>query len=294
MIDLQTIESKEQVVRELEERGVCIGKVHPDLYHGMKGGLPYPVISKSSLHEFAACPWVYRWRQVMGRPLESSGFRIGSAVDCALLTPDIWKEKYVVEEVNRLTKAGKARIAELEAAGKTLLKHEEAKAVATATEHAGVALGALGLRLDETYSSQVGMWVYTEELDGEKLARPVILTGMLDIMPHEGPRLLDLKTTSKPLTNERQVLYAARDFGYGVQAALYRDLFEACTGEHREEFGFLFVEQAEPCLVRYLLLDEGQMVRQRQLYVQQVLEMALALATDSWGNFILPDVVGEF
>lgn len=293
MIDLQTIESKEQVVRELEEKGVCIGKVHPDLYHGMKGALPYPVISKSSLHEFAACPWVYRWRQVMGRPLESSGFRLGSAVDCALLTPDIWKEKYVVEEVNRMTKAGKARIAELEDRGMTLLKPEEAKAVATATEHAGVALGALGLRLDETYSSQVGMWVYTEELDGEKLARPVILTGMLDIMPHEGPRLLDLKTTSKPLTNERQVIYAARDFGYGVQAALYRDLFEACTGEHREEFGFLFVEQAEPCLVRYLLLDEGQMVRQHQLYVTQVLEMALALATDSWGNFILPDVIGE-
>ena len=42
------------------------------------------------------------------------------------------------------------------------------------------------------------------------------------------------------------------------------------------------------------MLDEGQLVRQRQLYVTQVLEMALALATDSWGNFILPDVVGEF
>ena len=68
MIDLQTIESKEQVVRELEETGVCIGKVNPDTYHAMKGQMPHPVISKSSLLEFAACPWVYRWRQLMERP----------------------------------------------------------------------------------------------------------------------------------------------------------------------------------------------------------------------------------
>lgn len=294
MIELQTIESSEQVIRALEETGVCIGRVNPDAYHAMKNALPYNVISKSALHEFAASPWMYRWRQVMNRPAESSGFRLGSAIDCALLTPELWAEKYTVEEVNRLTKAGKARVAELEAAGKTLLKPEEAKAVQLAAQHAVIALRELGLRQGETYSTQVGMWVYTEELGGEKLALPVILCGMLDIMPHEGASLLDVKSAGKPLTNKWSVIYAARDYGYGEQAALYRDLFEACTGEHREEFGFLFVEQAEPCLVRYLKMGEAQLLRHRQTYVQQVIEMAEALATDDWGSFILPDVDGDF
>lgn len=285
----ELIESVDQVRASLAEKGVCIGRVNPEAYHRWKGELPAPVVSKSSLHEFAASPWAYKWRRDNGRAVASAGFALGSAVDAALLTPELFARQYVCEEVDRRTKAGKARAAELEAAGVTALRPEEAEVVRLARDHAAHALELLQLRLGETYESQVAMWAYLTQLGGSPLPMPLIVTGMLDICPHKGGMLLDLKTTSKPVGSEKALNYAMLDYEYGVQAALYRDLFEMCTGERRGEFAFLFVETTLPCLARYMWVSDEQMLAYREYYQRKLREFSQALALDEWGDCVLED-----
>ena len=90
----------------------------PEVYHAAKGEverkLRCPVVSKSLLWDFMKDPYGSRWRAIQEVRKESEALRKGSLVDCLTLTPELFGELYVVEEVNRRTNAGKARVAELE------------------------------------------------------------------------------------------------------------------------------------------------------------------------------------
>lgn len=291
------IESAEQVAAALREDGFCIGVVEPDAYHAMKEVLPGLLglregacVSKSSLHEFAASPYAFRWRRESGRKVESSGFLLGSAVDAATLTPELYASRYTCEAIDRRTKAGKERARELEERGVTVLKPEESEMVNLAAEHATVALERRGLVLGESYSSQVGMWVVLERVFDAQLATPLILTGMLDICPHRGDALLDLKTTSKPVGNKSLLGYAVQDLDYGVQASVYATLFEACTGEVRGRFGFCFVGTEMPCEVRFLWMEREQLEDYKPFWTRLLVRFAEAVETGDWGSFEHEDI----
>ena len=299
--------SFEEVVKRLQSDGYAIGAVNPKEYHKWKpllaAELGVPVTSKSDLGDFAACPLRYKYNKDCGIKKSSDALRLGSLVDCLVLTPELFDKEYKCEAKRvALKKDGSpyangqqdaAQRAEWEAAaaaGVTVLAPEElarARAIAQrATEH----LAERGLVLGKSFRSQVGMWVCVREVGGVPLACPVVVTGMLDVLPMDGAAgLWDLKSTGVPVENEVRLMYTLEDFHYGVQGALYLDMFNLCTGEGRDEFSFLFVGTGEPPVMsREVVMQEEALVFYRAMYERWLVAFAAALAYDDWGLPTLP------
>lgn len=287
----------EDVAAGIRERGCCAGKVNPMEYHAWKarlaGEFGCPVVSKSALHDFAENVYRYHYNLTHGVRKESAGFRMGSMVDTLVLTPELWDKLYVAEEVDARTKAGKARKAELEGAGLALVKPEESEQARAVAGQASAHLKDCGLALGETFRSQIGLFLYVDELDGAKLPVPLLVTGMVDICPDagsaEGAALWDLKTTSKDPSAKEGLFYAIEDFRYGIQAAMYLDMFNVCTGEGREAFAFLFVGTAAPAMSCVVRLSQGDIDVFRVDYKSLLRRYSLACAEDDWGEPALAD-----
>lgn len=134
------------------------------------------------------------------------------------------------------------------------------------------------------YTTQVGMWVYLTELAGHELACPVVITGMLDICPAQDT-LWDLKTTSVDVGNAQKLMYTMEDYHYGMQAALYVDLWRLCSGEEEERsFNFLFVGTVEPLMSRSVFMTSEAMELYRIEYAQAVADYCIAWKLDEWGS----------
>lgn len=298
--------SYDEVMQRLTSDGYAIGAVNPKEYHKWKpllaAELGVPVTSKSDLGDFAACPQRYKYNKDRGIKKSSDALRMGSLVDCLLLTPELFDKEYLCEPKRvAITKDGKPHAKgwqdpkqkeeweAAEAKGITVLTPEElekAKGIAgRATEH----LAERGLMLGKTFQSQVAMWVCLRSVGGVPLACPVVVTGMMDILPLDGGCIWDLKTTSMPVENEVKLMYTLEDFHYGVQAALYTDMFNLCTGEQREEFSFLFAGTGElPVMSREVTLQTEALEFYRAMYERWLVAFAAAHAYDDWGLPTLP------
>ena len=294
------------VLVRLQTDGYAIGAVNPKEYHKWKdqlaAALDVPVTSKSDLGDFAQSSLRYRYNKEHGVKKCSDALRMGSLVDCLTLTPELFDKEYLCEPKRVAVKKDgtpyangqqdaeqKAAWEAAEAQGITVLTPEEfekAKGIAgRATEH----LAERGLMLGKTFQSQVAMWVCLRSVGGVPLACPVVVTGMMDILPLGGGSIWDLKTTSMPVENEVKLMYTLEDFHYGVQAALYTDMFNLCTGEQRDEFSFLFAGTGElPVMSREVTLQTEALDFYRAMYERWLVAFALAHATGDWGVPTLP------
>lgn len=292
----------DRVKELLEEQGYAIGLVEPDEYHAWKKEL-LNCVSKSNLVEFMENPLRYKMNLDAGIEKESAGFKLGSAVDSALLTPDLFTKRYFYEpkEVQicadgkphargHQSSEQKKRWDERAAKGDVFLKLEELKQVndmaANMTEH----LQKLGLTVGETCLTQVAMFVRVEAVNGKMLPVPLTVCGMLDILPLEDPVLVDAKTTSRGVSEE-SINYAMTDYSYGVQAAMYADLFQVCTREpEARRFAFLFAESTFPHQTRIAWVPTPLMIAYRAHYQGGLERISRCLATGEWGGLQLPDM----
>ena len=296
----------EQVLERLQTDGYAIGAVNPREYHKWKGmlaeALDVPVTSKSDLSDFAACPLRYRYNKENGVKKSSDALRMGSLVDCLTLTPELFDKEYLCEPKRvAITKDGKphakgwqdpeqkAAWEAAEAQGITVLTLEELAKAKVIAQRASEHLAERGLILGQTFQSQVAMWVCLRSVGGVPLACPVVVTGMMDILPLGGSSIWDLKTTSMPVENEAKLMYTLEDFHYGVQAALYTDMYNLCTGEQRDEFSFLFTATGElPVMSREVTMQTEALEFYRAMYERWLVAFALAHATGDWGLHTLP------
>lgn len=315
--------SYEDVLAGLQGSGTAIGAVNPTEYHSWKkklaAALGCPVVSKSSLCDFMESAYRFRWNEEHEVKKEGKGLRIGSMVDTLVLTPDLWGKLYTKPwepsepKKLKLKKDGTpysngaqdpaqkerwdAEAAEFaarcEQEGITILKdgeEEEMREIAAqATAHAA----KKGLVLGKTFVSQIGMFAYLEELGGERLATPIIVTGMIDILPdagcEEGWSIWDLKTTSADTEQAQKLIFSMEDFHYGIQAALYLDLYNMLTGAERREFAFLFVGNAMPAMSRVMRFGEADVEIARREYQTALHRLARAHAFADWGTATLED-----
>ena len=296
----------EQVLERLQTDGYAIGAVNPREYHKWKGmlaeALDVPVTSKSDLSDFAACPLRYRYNKENGVKKCSDALRLGSLVDCLVLTPELFSAEYLCEPKRVAVKKDgtpyangqqdaeqKAAWEAAEAQGITVLTLEELAKAKVIAQRASEHLAERGLILGQTFQSQVAMWVCLRSVGGVPLACPVVVTGMMDILPLGGSSIWDLKTTSMPVENEAKLMYTLEDFHYGVQAALYTDMYNLCTGEQRDEFSFLFTATGElPVMSREVTMQTEALEFYRAMYERWLVAFALAHATGDWGLHTLP------
>ena len=303
-MNIPTLHSEEDVVASLRACGSCWGRVpSTEQYHAWKplieAALGAPVVSKSALHEFATSPYRYKH----GKRRETPAMSFGQVVDALALTPEAFGREYYVltEKLDRRTKAGKeaAAAAEQAAAGRALLQPEEYAAAQQAAACVSTALAEHSITMGESAEAQVAMFAYMTELFGEPLPCPLVVTGCLDILPHAGDALWDLKTTREDVENAARLARVCEDLAYGVQAALYRDLFAVCTGERREEFRFLFVstltkeDEAPAVQSRTLTMRNGTLMHYAQYYTRLLRAYAQAAQSGIWGSEHLPEVVYE-
>ena len=295
-----------EVLVRLQTDGYAIGAVNPKEYHKWKGmlaeALDVPVTSKSDLSDFAACPLRYRYNKENGVKKSSDALRMGSLVDCLTLTPELFDKEYLCEPKRVAVKKDgtpyangqqdaeqKAAWEAAEAQGITVLTPEELAKAKVIAQRASEHLAERGLILGQTFQSQVAMWVCLRSVGGVPLACPVVVTGMMDILPLGGGSIWDLKTTSMPVENELKVMYTLEDFHYGVQAALYTDMYNLCTGEQRDEFSFLFAATGElPVMSREVTMQTEALEFYRAMYERWLVAFALAHATGDWGLHTLP------
>ena len=293
-----------RVLAELKARGVCVGEVKPTEYHAMKPllekELGVPVVSKSGLCDFMRSAYRYKWELEHGVRKSSEALSLGSLADCLALTPEAFEEQYMVEEKRvALKKDGtpysngmqdpeqKARWAAAEAEGVTVISPEQfAKGEALAGQVRSHLL-RYGLELGKSFKSQVAMWVYLTELDGVELACPVVVCGMIDILPEQGNELWDMKTTSEDVCNTKRLGYTTEDYGYGVQAAMYIDLYNLAAGAEREAFTFLFVGTKEPYMSRCVHMTAEVVELYRAEYRRGLRAFCVAWKTGDWGEAAL-------
>jgi hypothetical protein len=289
-----------QVIADLNAKGVAIGKVNPDQYHKWKGvieaELSCPVVSKSTLADFSANPYKFHYDQVNGIKKESDALALGSLVDCLALTPELFDSKYRVEEKRVALKkdgtpyangqqdpAQKAEWEQLSAQGIRIITPEQK---AEADEMAALVNAHYAKRfmvLNENCWSQVAIWVRFTELDGRELPCPVSACGMLDLtdMLHT---LDDLKTTSVDLSNTRALFYSIEDYRYGMQAALYHDLYLLATEENWACFGFLFVSTKKPYMLRRVEMTEEAIELYRREAYTAIRRYATRWKLNEWGS----------
>lgn len=298
----------DDVLAALRKEGRACGPVNPGEYHCWKpmleSELGCPVVSKSTLADFGANPYKFKWEQENGVRKTSESLALGSLVDCLTLTPHLFAEQYLCEPVRvqlkkdgtpyadgRQDPAQRAEWLAKEEDGVHVITEEQLARGKAIAEQATLHLYMMGLSPGETYTSQVGLWVYLTELGGQKLASPVVVTGMLDVCPTAGA-LMDLKTTSVDVSSAAKVGYTTEDFHYGLQAALYTDLFQLCSGEPkpRPGFVFLFVGTSEPYMSRELRMGEDVLDLFRAEYQRLIRRYADCWTLDDWGDSILAPI----
>ncbi len=283
MIDVKNLPhlSGDDVERLLKEQGFAIGVMHPDEYHETKKRFPIS-LSKSSITK--AIDSLYRYRHAA--PVETSkAMAFGSLVDTMLLTPELFDAQYVRvdKKPDGRTKEGKALLAEIKAQGKQPFCEAEARTELMAVKHAQELLDH---EIGDEYTPQVAMWVMTPASGSYGVE--MVISGMVDMLPHnpEEEGIWDLKTTSVKVGNMALLCKHMSDFYYGIQAAMYIDLFRECGGECKEQFSFLFVESSLPCCTRVVTMVAEDIDRYRSVYLGLLAEIAEAHRLDSWGSHI--------
>lgn len=214
-----------------------------------------PAISSHRLIAMLQSP-AHCWRQYLDpdrKPEESSdALKLGTLVHCLALNPQDFDNEFLVADYERRSKAGKARYAELQQYGLTVIKSKE-------LEKAQAIVSAL--KRNKTAAR------LTSEGEKEKMfmqprsADLLPLKSRLDVHNESEKLVVELKTTRDISTLEK----AITDYHYPLSAAFYLAI------SHSLSFVFVFVQTSEPYEVAIFeptreQLDQGRDEMQAALH----------------------------
>jgi len=216
--------------------------------------------SKSMLFDFVKSP--YRWLHSKKRE-STPAIDFGRLVHAIALTPEDMDEFVVSPFDNFRTKEAQNWKASVVFRGMTIVSDEDFdKAHAMAKEFLS---GAISPCVTEAaVYSQIG---------------DVKLKGMIDLVPSSSNCLIDLKTTAS-IDGIDGLTRTIISRGYHWQAALYLDLWNAASGENRNEFLFCFVETSSPHESAWVNLDDSLIQIGRNGYMQALSKWTQCLKTN--------------
>jgi len=219
-------------------------------------------VSKSMLFDFVKSP--YKW--LHGKKRESTpAMDFGRLVHAIALTPDDLGEFVKSPYDNFRTKEAQNWKAEAIESGMTIVSDEDFdKAHKMAEEFLTGVVSPYATEV-ATYS-QIG---------------DVKLKGMIDLVPVHLNCLIDLKTTAS-IDGIDGLTRTIISRGYHWQAALYLDLWNAATGENRNEFRFCFIETSSPHESAWVNLDDSLIQIGRNGYMQALSKWTQCLKTNQF------------
>jgi len=231
-----------------------------DVYHSSKG------VSKSMLDRLSRSPAHLKYGQAEPTPAQA----FGTAVHCAILEPEAFEQRYYLGTEARRGSKEWARLEE-QADGRELLKPAD-WGTCLAMRDSVYAHPAASQLLSEGLA-EASAFAVDEETGLLVKARPDY--ARLDIRA-----LVDLKTCldASPSGFAR----SAGNFLYGVQAALYLDVYSQAAGVPMEHFVFIAIEKTPPFGVGVYTLTQAAIDVSRQAYRRHLRLYAECLATDRW------------
>jgi hypothetical protein len=230
--------------------------VEPDVYvrqePGVNRGERDYVMSRSDLMAFAVCP--HKWLAV-GHYFEGNDASDwGSAIDCLLLTPGEWDNRFAVKpETYPDSKTGEPKPFTMASnwckqwaadhEGKILVKHEDFAAMQAAVLALGEVPEVRAI-LPKARKQVMAVAEWQDKASGLSVPVKVLLDLVPDAAdPLYGKVLPDLKTTTNASAGE----WASKVYrmNYDAQAALFLDVYKAATGEDRTDFWHI-VQETDP------------------------------------------------
>lgn len=214
-------------------------------------------VNKSTLWEMRKSPAHYKY--LLEHPAEeTAALHFGRALHAALLTPEAYKEDFVVAPaVDKRTKAGREQYAEWKAAlpiGAEELTEEDAETIAQMVKTIQEDRAAMDL-LNGTGREVPIFW--NDRKTG------IMCKCRVDALGKEA--VIDIKTVSDALAFDRDAI----NYGYHVQAAHYLDGVQAKTGKYLDWY-FIAMEKKPPFAVKVIkatpgFLDYGGFIRDELL-----------------------------
>lgn len=221
-----------------------VHRIDADAYHldpherpSLSSSLARVLLNQSPRHAWEACPRLNpNWQSKESKTFDEGRAAHRLTLGCGGRFDEV-PESLLSDDGGIRSKAAKAHVAEMRAAGITPLKAEQVARIHAMRDAIMLQLGAFkGDDRTEIDSEHSEMTVLAE-IDG----CPV--RAMIDNAPPAKPYLVDLKTTTD--ASPDACLRSVIRFGYDVQAAHYLDCWRAATGEDRT-MRFVFVEKDPP------------------------------------------------
>jgi hypothetical protein len=269
-------------------------EVNPADYHegnGAKRGDKDFEASASMLREFGVC--AARWKAGYVPP-ESDAKDWGAMLDCLYLTPQRWDKAYAVRPETYSGKDGEKKTWNnnatvcrewndaAEAEGRKPIKKAELAEVQAAVAR---------LKADKILSafhaaSKKQVWL-TGLWNDDATGLSVPVKALVDLAPGKDSEfaqcLGDLKSTRSALPPVWSRYSSQRK--YHLQAALYLDLWNAATGEARDSWCFVLVENFTPHQTGRVILSQQKLEFGRILYQSYLARYAQCVKTGIWPDY---------
>lgn len=271
-------------------RIVC-RNANPEAYHNQDSapGTKGFAVSSGSLRTFAQCPARFRSGY---RPPESAAKDYGSLLDCMVLTPELFVERYAVQPENYENEKGDVKPWNNNAkVCRQWRKKHEGLEIVTASELATAKAAKSKLSEDSIISDWLAAcdfqtWVAGEWKDEETdLVVPVRC--LIDCEPRPDTEfskcLGDLKTTrNAALIPWQRFCY---QMGYYIQAAWDIDLYVAATEQDRNTWCWILQENYEPWQTARRMMSQDFLTLGRAEYRQAMSNYCQCLKSGVWPGY---------
>ncbi len=237
------------------------------VYHTINFG-----ISNSGLNKIALSPAHYRFAE---KNDPTRAMAIGSAIHCALLQPDLYETEYLRLHgiTARTASEYKAAVKEFAGGADFVLTGPESDHIAGMQACVMADPNGRSLLAGDGYR-EASLFVRDPETG-------VTVRVRYDFLPADSARpVVDLKKT-RDCRSEKFMRHIA-EYRYHVQAALYLDALEWATGQKRNGFMMLAIEDSLPHALKPYLIGTESLALGRKEYRAALNTFAECEKSNSW------------
>lgn len=202
-------------------------------------------VRRSALWKMKKSPMHFKY-ELEHPPEQTPALIFGSAVHCAVLTPELFDSQYWIADVDGRTKEGKAAKQAAIEAGKILLTTEQAEAINGIVE--AINADPFAKRLLTGQHETPYFW--NDDVTGELCKCRTDSETEIDGVHY----IVDLKTCADASTDS--FMRDTLKYGYATQAAMYTEGVKASTGKD-SVFVFVCVEKEAPFAINILQADDA-------------------------------------
>lgn len=246
-------------------------------------------ISHSKLECYRRRPALYYKKYIaktLAQPEESTAFRLGSAVHCAVLEDREFATRYVQKpDLDRRTKEGKAAYVEFAAQheGKTLLDSDELAQVVAMRK--AVTAHPIASQLLSSGTPEVTWRKPQKNALGALQCRTDWFNAIGCEISNFEPYVLDIKTVESLDSDAfRNFERAAFSYGYHRQAGFYLPLINEIFTRPVSRMYYVAVEKCEPYGVAVYKLSDDAIARGQDETISDLIRLKKSIEDNHWIN----------